>query len=1106
MTIATHIERPETWDWRQLASLGEQLRNEDSLGAQRDRIVAMTSSLINGNVDVWLNENVFRLPDWKDGRVFPLQPTLTGMKFAIELGKLFTQTGKRTKDTSLRRAPDSASHLTFASVPLNDHGITLGAIQITRPKRSTFSAEELNLLQGIAQIVAVSLFASHRAEVEQFRLRQLNLVRAVSSQIANVHNLDELSKRVTKLIQTTFNYYYVAIFTLEEDSKSFCFRSSAVAPRKGRKKAAIALQVEIGQGLIGEAALHGQQIVCDDVRADARYRFIDSLPETKSEVVIPLKIEDHVLGVLDVQSNQLHAFHPIDLLILNALADNVAQAVQSARLYNGLRRRADQLTLVSEVSRSVSSTLNLSRIMRDAANLIHEKFGYPYVSLFTVHPNRRIIAYEAGSGKRSKKLEGYTISLDNPNGIIVWTARLGRTILVNDVTADDRYVPSPLPPKNINSELCVPLIFDEKVVGLLDIQSDKTDAFTEDDQMMFEAVADTMAAAIRNADLYRSEQWRRQVSDSLRDVAGLVSDNAGVDEVLEMILSELDRNLPIDISAIWLLQDNDLCLSAAHGVDANQLESVCIANPDAIYAMAEALMSDVPIIRRPDEPIWPSGLTAGYDTTYSSIAAPLRVGDRPLGVLTLAHHTSGRYGHEAQAITTTFASYASVAIENARLYDAAQEQAYASAALLQVAQAVVSMNDLDEVLASVTRIMPILVGVKRVALFRWDAERKSFTVSRRNVYGFTEREDEEILADEDILVTEKEFKPGDFPLLDFVREQNHTLTQSLKPKAEPMSWLEIQPEAAGEADVTNADRLLMAVPISIKNDLFGVMLVEEAENGRRFRSRRIEIINGIAQQAALAIQNDLLQQEMVVRERLETEVQLARQIQQTFIPQSLPTREAWQFAARWRTARQVGGDFYDVIELPNHKLGLFIADVADKGMPAALFMALTRTLVRAAVTEMHSPVEVLRRVNDQLLPDTRQGMFVTAVYGVLDTMSGDFTFVNAGHNPPFWMKESGVEKLTRTAIALGVVEQPAMQERTISLAAGDTLLLYTDGLTEAFSPDGILFGDERLANALKSIQSHTVDEVLDLVDQQLNEFIETIPLGDDLTMLAVKRV
>ena len=1083
MTVQARTGKTDSLEWSQLASLGEQIRSEDSFSAQRDRIIAMTSRLIKGRVDVWLNENFFRLPDWEDGTIFPPQPTSDGMKRAIKAGRLFTK--------------KNASSGAVAAIPLEDHGITLGALQISRAKGLAFSIEELTLLQDLGQIVAMSLFSSHRAEVEQFRLRQLNLVREVSTQIANVLDVDELSARVTKLIQKTFNYYYVAIFTLEPASTALRFRFSAVAARKGKKKASVPLEVEIGEGLIGEAALHGEQIVCDDVRADARYRFIDSLPETKSEVVFPLKIEDRVLGILDVQSNQLKAFHPNDILILHALADNIARAVDGAHLYSRLRRRADQLTLVSEVSKSVTSTLNLSTIMREAANLIHEKFGYPHVSLFTVHPNRRIIAYEAGSGKRSKKLEGFTLSLDSPKGIMVWTARLGKTILVNDVSMDDRYVPSLLPPKNTHSELCVPLLFDDKVVGLLDIQSDKINAFTEDDQIMFEAVADTMAAAIRNADLYRSEQWRRQVSDSLREVAGLVSDNVGVDEVLETILSELDRNLPIDISAIWLLQDGDLCLSAVHGTDASQLESVCISNPDAIYSMADALMADVPVIRRPDDPLWPSGLTAGYESNYSSIAAPLRVSDRPLGVLTLAHHTSGRYGHEAQAITTTFASYAAVAIENARLYDSAQEQAYASAALLQVAQAVVSLNDVEEILGTITRIMPILVGVHRVALYRFDAERNIFSASHE--YGFSEEEESEM--------TEREFKLGEFPLLDAACEQNRMLIHPIELKAAPMSWLKIQPEAEREADTLNADRLLMAVPLSIKNDMFGVVLIEEAENGRRFRARRIEIINGIAQQAALAIQNDLLQQEMVVRERLQTEVQLARQIQQTFIPQSLPTHDSWQFAARWRTARQVGGDFYDVIELPNGNFGLFIADVADKGMPAALFMALTRTLVRAAVNEMNSPAEVLRRVNDQLLPDTQQGMFVTAVYGVLDTTLGTFTYVNAGHNPPFWVKGNGsIEKLTRTAVALGVMEQPSMQERTISLEVGDNLLLYTDGLTEAFSPDGNLFGDSRLMDALISIQKHTADEVLVLVEHRLNEFIETVPLGDDLTMLSVKRM
>ena len=129
----------------------------------------------------------------------------------------------------------------------------------------------------------------------------------------------------------------------------------------------------------------------------------------------------------------------------------------------------------------------------------------------------------------------------------------------------------------------------------------------------------------------------------------------------------------------------------------------------------------------------------------------------------------------------------------------------------------------------------------------------------------------------------------------------------------------------------------------------------------------------------MSIQNDHLQQEMVARERLEHEVQLARQIQRTFLPEHLPEFPDWDLAATWRTARQVGGDFYDVFELPGGRLGLFIADVSDKGIPAALFMALTRTLVRAAVLDTTSPAEVMRRVNELIIPDNREGMFVTAV-------------------------------------------------------------------------------------------------------------------------------
>ena len=502
-----------------------------------------------------------------------------------------------------------------------------------------------------------------------------------------------------------------------------------------------------------------------------------------------------------------------------------------------------------------------------------------------------------------------------------------------------------------------------------------------------------------------------------------------------------------------------------------------------------------PVIRKPSDPIWVTGLAAGFDQDYSGLAVPLRLGDQSLGVITLVHNTSGRYGHEAQAMTTTFASYAAVAIENARLYDSAQEQAYASAALLQVAQAVVSLNDLGEILGAIIRILPILVGVQRAALYDWDKEKDIFRPSQE--YG---------LDDDDAQAFwNRSFSPGEFAFLDLCRDNASMLACQLDETRGLKAWLSVAPTQ--EVDLGSPGSLLFAVPIAVKEDLYGVMIIEEAAGGLRFRTRRLEIITGIAQQAALAIQNDLLQKEMVVRERLETEVQLARQIQQTFIPEFLPEFENWELDARWKTARQVGGDFYDVFDLPDNCLGLFIADVADKGVPAALFMALTRTLVRAAVIESASPADAMKRVNDLLIPDTRQGMFVTAVYAVLNMNTNELTYVNAGHNPPLWIKHNGeLERLTRTAIALGVVIGEPVEQRTITLETGDSVLLYTDGLTESFNYDGAFYGEQRLTDAIVTNQCSSAHDLLDVVEKSLLDFVQDMPPADDLTMLVLRRI
>jgi serine phosphatase RsbU (regulator of sigma subunit)/putative methionine-R-sulfoxide reductase with GAF domain/anti-sigma regulatory factor (Ser/Thr protein kinase) len=1063
--------------WKQILVVGEEILKADSLTAQRDLILEASTRLLECQADLWLDERLFRLPGSKPPGLFTSMPPSGTMMQAFLSGV----------------ATSSDGPATILSIPLKNNNMVMGVLQVEKPA-APFRKKEIELLDGLAGHVSLALMASHRFAVEKWRIEQLTLVRRVSAQIANVFDLEELTRRVTRLIQRTFHYYYVAIFTREGGQHSLKFHSSA-GPDPGRRGRRV--KARLGEGLVGSVALTGEEAVALDVRSDHRFKFLEALPQTKSEAVLPLKIEDNILGVLDVQSDQLDAFHPNDLMVLRALADTIAIAINGARLYSDLQRQIGHLAMVSEVSKDVTATLDLKELLAKVADLIQKRLNIPYVHLYTVHLNRRQIIFEAGSGGRSRSLKDIVVDLDSDRGIIPWVARNKKTMVVNDVRREPLYEPSPVAPADTNAEMTLPLVYNDEVVGVLDLQSDHFNAFSEETRLLCDALADNVSAAVHNADLYSTERWRRQVADSLQEVAGLISAEVGLEEVLDRILRELERNLPCDVSAIWLMDGERLYLAQAHGGDVVEIDTAAQRWPEAYGFLAAALTADQPIIRKPDDPIGPTGTALGYAADYSSIAAGLRAGDRPLGVLTLSHHTSGRYGHEAQAMTSTFASYAAVAIENARLYDSAQEQAYASAALLQVAQAVASANNLDETISSIVRITPILVGVEACAIYSLEANRFHPTHS----YGFTE-------AAEAVLLN-REFGSGDFPLLDLVQE-NSQMVVGLLPPGISDNWLDLeltQTEQETIYALQNGDHLLIGFPLMIKNDLFGVILVEETSEDIRFRQKRVEIINSIAQQVALSIQNDRLQREMVTQERLEHEMLLARQIQKTFLPEHLPEVDGWSLAATWITARQVGGDFYDVIELPAGRLGLFIADVSDKGIPAALFMALTQTLVRAVVFDATSPADALRRVNSMILPNNQQSMFVTAVFGVLRLETGEFIYANAGHNPPLRIRREKkmIERLERTGAALGIFEDLPMEDRTITLETDDFLLLYTDGLTEAFSANDETYGEERLHQVLKTTRAVTSRGVLDALETSARKFMGVLPPADDLTMLGIRR-
>ena len=240
---------------------------------------------------------------------------------------------------------------------------------------------------------------------------------------------------------------------------------------------------------------------------------------------------------------------------------------------------------------------------------------------------------------------------------------------------------------------------------------------------------------------------------------------------------------------------------------------------------------------------------------------------------------------------------------------------------------------------------------------------------------------------------------------------------------------------------------------------------------------------------------------------LQNELDVASNMQQSILPTQFPKGASYQVFGSMKPARSVGGDFFDVMRLDNGRIGLAIADVSDKGVPAALFMMSTRTLLKGAAIGTLSPGEVLREVNDLLNQDNEAAMFVTVLYAIYDPASGRFTYANGGHNSPLIVHADGQADLLplTEGVALGLVPDMEYHEDSIILAPGDTVVLYTDGVSEAMNREDEEFGNERLRKIFAAGAPTNSEQANQAVFQAVDDFARGAPQSDDITCLTLCR-
>ena len=300
----------------------------------------------------------------------------------------------------------------------------------------------------------------------------------------------------------------------------------------------------------------------------------------------------------------------------------------------------------------------------------------------------------------------------------------------------------------------------------------------------------------------------------------------------------------------------------------------------------------------------------------------------------------------------------------------------------------------------------------------------------------------------------------------------------------------------------------IVLPMVSQGELIGLLTLGSRLNGEEYVRGDRALLDTLAAQVAPALRVAQMVQEQQAqvreRERIEQELRTAQEIQRTFLPKDVPALPGWQLVPYYQPAREVGGDFYDFLLFEDGRLGIIIGDVTDKGVPAALVMATTLTMLRTVAQEQISPGEALARVNEKLYAEIPPKMFVTCFYAILDPGSGRIRYANAGQEVPYRLHNGGVSELWATGMPLGMMPGSSYEEHEAALAPGESLLFYSDGLVEAHNPTREMFSFPRLKTVLEEHTDGT--SLIDLLLSELKSFTgEGWEQEDDVTMVALQR-
>ncbi len=302
-------------------------------------------------------------------------------------------------------------------------------------------------------------------------------------------------------------------------------------------------------------------------------------------------------------------------------------------------------------------------------------------------------------------------------------------------------------------------------------------------------------------------------------------------------------------------------------------------------------------------------------------------------------------------------------------------------------------------------------------------------------------------------------------------------------------------------------RSVLCTPMIVKGETLGVIYVDNKLKNGIFSKADMDLLMAISSNAAIAIKNARLFQEVIEKGRMEKELAQAREVQMSLMPQLAPNYEGWDIAGKWVPAKEVAGDFFDYIDFPDGGLGVVVGDVVDKGMPAALFMAFSRSIIRNESLGSKSIIDIVNRVNISICNESTNGMFLTMVLAKFTPGKNLVELINAGHNPPLHLsvKSGDINKLMPTGMLIGVDESERYSKTQATLEEGDILVLYSDGVPDAINHEGEEFGMDRLQQIIVQSDLDSANLLVNRIWDNMKEFVNGQPRFDDITIVVIRK-